>query len=355
MNKAESTHPRVFTPPPSRSSSSAELIEAFFEYKRVSEGRSIRTVERYALALQRLCLFMGDRHILSASADELIAFCGKWLFDQGVKDPVSRKPAVAAVREFFKWAESRNLIQADPGKQVPHPKFGRRLPRLMTLAHAEALMFSPDYSTFEGLRDATMLGILIGCGLRVSGLVNLNQGDVTETVIDGQVRLVLHVREKGEKERQLPVPIQAGLLLRLYMDHPTLISIDRSLPNGDQVLFIATRNSHCPAHEWHGEKRRYSRHAVYRMVSRYGKRAGLPAEVCHPHAARHLFGTELAEDDVPTNTAATMMGHKDSNTTKIYEHTAVRKLARTLDKSNPLSKITTPVSSLLAQLAPTKR
>lgn len=346
MNSPASTHPREKMPP----LSSEALILAFSEFKTINQGRSGRTLERYELALRRLDKFLAGRPLLSATSDDLTAFAGKWLFDQGVRDPVSRKPAVAAVREFFKWATAKGYIQNDPGKAVPHPNFGRRLPRVMSLAQAEALMYVPDYSTLEGLRDATMLALLLGCGLRASGLVGLNESNVIKAFIGGQQRLVLKIKEKGDKERQLPIPVQAGLLLRLYMEHPALAAVDRALPDGDRVLFISTKNSRCPAHEWHGEKRRISRHAVHRMVMRYGKRAGLPSEVTHPHAMRHLFGTELAEEEVPTNTAANLMGHADSKTTRIYEHLAMRKLAQTVDKANPLGKIQTPVSSLLSQL-----
>lgn len=351
MNKAESPHPPEKMRPPSRGSSATALIEAFLEFKQMNEGRSIRTAERYSLALRRLVKFMGERPLLSASTDDLTAFSGKWLFDQGVKDPVSRKPCVAAVREFFKWARRSHLVDDDPGKGVPHPKFGRRLPRVMSLGQAESLMYAPDYSTFEGLRDATMIALLLGCGLRVSGLVGMNESNLSFTTIGGRPRMILKTLEKGDKERQQPVPEQADLLLRLYLDHPMLKEIDRTLPNGDLVLFVSTRNSHCPKHEWHGEKRRMNRHSVFRMVFRYGKRAGLPPEVTHPHAMRHLFGTELAEDDVPTVTAANLLGHADPKNTAIYQHLAMRKLASTVDKSNPLSKIKTPVSSLLNQLA----
>lgn len=337
-------------PPPPPGPCGESLVDDFLEFKQVSQGRSARTAERYGLALRRLLIFLNGKPVEEATTDDLTLFSGKWLFEQGLKDPVTRKPCVAAVREFYKWLHRIGRVSADAGQGVPHPKFGRRLPRVMTLGQAEALMYQPDYSTFEGLRDATMISILLGCGLRVSGLVSLNEGNVFYDTIGGRSRMILKTVEKGDKERKQPVPEQADLLLRLYLDHPALKEIDRALPNGDKVLFVSTRNSFCPPHEWHGENRRLRRKAVYRMVMRYGQRAGLPADVTHPHALRHLFGTELAEDDVPTTTAASLMGHEDPKTTKVYQHLAMRKLTATVDKSNPLGKIKTPVSSLLAQL-----
>lgn len=181
----------------------------------------------------------------------------------------------------------------------------------------------------------------------MSGLVGLNESNVQPAVVDGEQRLTLRTVEKGGKERQVPIPTQADLLLRLYMQHPGLADIDRTLPSGDKVLFVSTRNTSVPAHEYIGEARRLRRKGVLRMIQTYGRRIGLPPEVSHPHALRHMFGTELAEDDVPTVTAANLMGHSDPKNTAIYQHLAMRKLTRTLDKANPLAKMKTPVSDLL--------
>ncbi|MCK9540198.1 MULTISPECIES: tyrosine-type recombinase/integrase [Pseudomonadota] len=328
-------------------SSLQQHIAEFIEWKQINRGRSPRTAQVYGLALSRLGQFLGEQDHLSATHDQLVIFTGKWLYDRGLRDPLSRKTHVSAVREFYKWLASRGLVRGNPAEHVAHARIGRRLPRVMTLTHAEQLMWAPDYSTFEGVRDAAMIALLMGCGLRVSGLVGLNESNVQPAVVDGEQRLTLRTVEKGGKERQVPIPTQADLLLRLYMQHPGLADIDRTLPSGDKVLFVSTRNTSVPAHEYIGEARRLRRKGVLRMIQTYGRRIGLPPEVSHPHALRHMFGTELAEDDVPTVTAANLMGHSDPKNTAIYQHLAMRKLTRTLDKANPLAKMKTPVSDLL--------
>jgi len=334
-------------PVPPLNSSLAEHVATFLEWKQINRGRSARTMEVYGLALRRLGEFLDGADHLAATHDHLVLFTGKYLFDRGLRDPLSRKTHVAAVREFYKWLTGRGLIRKNPAEDVPHPKVGRRLPRVMHIGHAESLMWAPDFSTFEGVRDAAMMALLMGCGLRVSGLVGLNESNVTAVVIDGRKRLVLRTTEKGDKERQMPIPYQADLVLRFYLDHPTLAEIDRRLECGDQVLFVSTRNRSIPAHEYRGEARRLRRKGVLRMIQRYGERVGIPADLAHPHALRHMFGTELAEDDVPTNTAARLMGHDDPKNTAIYQHLAMRKLTRVVDASNPLAKMRTPVSDLL--------
>lgn len=329
-----------------------ELIEKFLAFKLHNMGRSPRTVEVYRLALDRLGEFLEETGQAwnAAKHDDLVLFTGVWLHRKGLKDPFSRRPHVSAVREFYKWAKQTGLLASSPAEYVPYPDGGRRLPDVMTMASAEKLMWAPDFATFEGVRDAAIISVLIGCGLRVSGLVGLNESHIITEAIEGRPRLVLKVREKGGRDRKMPVPEQVDLLLRLYMEHPALAEIDRTLPSGDKVLFVNTRNRTVPEHEHIGEARRMRRAAVREIIQKYGKQQGIPENQLHPHAIRHLFGTELAEEDVDLLVRQKLMGHANAKTTEIYTHLALRKLTRASDKANPLSKMRTPASDLLARL-----
>lgn len=332
----------------------SDLIESFLEFKQSNAGLSVRTVEVYRLALARLDGFMGGRSLLVATQDELLAFTGPHLHKMKLS-PASRHPHIVAVKEFYKWLASTRQIPASPAASLPYPKIGQALQRVMTLGNAERLMWAPDVSTFEGVRDSAMLLLLIGCGLRVSGLVDLNESNLIEDAMDGEVRLLLRVLEKGNKERKLSIPPDADLMLRMYLSHEGLKEIDRRLPNGDQVLFVSVRNRTVPACDYTGEARRLNRRAVLEMVKKYGKRVGIPADQIHPHALRHLYGTELAEGEVDLLVRQRLMGHADPKSTAIYTSMALRKLTRENDQHNPLAKMRTPVSDLLKQLGKRKR
>lgn len=329
-------------------------IDAFCDYLGMARGRSPRTLEVYRLALTRLREFMAPRSILVADGSELEAFCGLWLHRKGVVAQ-SRKPYVSAVRGFFLWAQSRGALpQGNPAGQLEHPKAGRRLPRTMSLASAERLMWAPDLSSFVGIRDAAILSMLMGCGLRVSGLVGLNEGDLRSVQLDGQVRMVLEVVEKGSKMRRVPVPREAEALLRVYLGHEDLASVDRTTTGKrgqpDKVLFVNTKHPTLSEHEHYGEARRLSRRGVHDMIQRYGLRVGIPAEELHPHAMRHLYGTELTEEDVPTATTQDLMGHADPKSTAVYVTLSMRKKMRVVDQHAPLAKMKTPVGEFLKRM-----
>ncbi len=327
----------------------AQLIDGFLSWLTVNRGRSERTGEIYRLALELLLMFLDGRDPREASDDDLVLFTGIWLHKRGVTAR-SRRPYIAAVRGFYKWLMATRQAKRNPAAAIDYPGSGRPLPRVMTLASLEKLMWAPDYETFEGVRNGALLALFAGCGIRVSGLVKLNTNDVLEQVVEGRPRLFIRVREKGNKERTIPVPPEADLQLRVYLEHAELKAIDRALPSGDQVLFVSTRNRRCPPHLYRGERRRLTRVAVHKMIATYGKKHGIPLEQLHPHALRHLFGTELAESDVDFKMRQDLMGHDDPKSTGIYTHLAVRKRVKEIDRANPLAKIRTPVSDLLRSM-----
>jgi site-specific recombinase XerD len=101
-----------------------------------------------------------------------------------------------------------------------------------------------------------------------------------------------------------------------------------------------------PASDLYGETLRLSDDSVREMIIKYGEKAGIPRHYLHPHAMRHLFGRELTEDDVDVLDRMGLMGHSDVKSNEIYSQISQRKLRRIIDKSNPLSKIRSPVSDL---------
>lgn len=324
------------------------LIDQWIDFKQHNQGRSETTAYKYRLALTRLKLWLmeQDLDLLTATPELLERYCGLVLYQRGQK-PQTRIPVVAAVRGFYAWAARFDLVPADPAKNLPIPKVGMSLPRPAQLQHAEKILMQPDLKTFKGLRDAAMLSVLIGCGCRVSGLVALNESDLLWVgTPNGTERLVIRFTEKGKAERMVPAPLETGLLIRAYLGHNELDRIERVTESGERVLFVNLHNSEVRKYDHFGEKRRIGQESIDRIIKAYGLAAGLPRQICHAHAFRHLFGTELAEGNVDLLQRQALLGHQDPKTTEVYTQLAMRKLTSTVDKANPLGKIQTPVSEL---------
>jgi integrase/recombinase XerD len=329
------------------------VIDAWLTYMEVNRGRTLRTVEAYRSALLRLKEFLAGKPLVEAEAMELEMFCGLWLHKKGVVAR-SRKPYISAVKGFYAWLKSSGQLKGNAATQLVHPMTGIPLPRAITLSNAEKLMWAPDMGTFIGIRDAAIMSLLIGCGLRVSGLTALNDSNLQVVEIECQPRLTIRTIEKGGHERVMPVPREAEAILRVYLGHEDLATIDRAFVGKggqqDKVLFVSVRSTRLPDHEHVGENRRLTRRAIYDLIRRHGRRVGIPDRELHPHAMRHLFGTELQEEDTPTLAIQELMGHADPKSTSIYTRLAMRKKMATVDRAAPFAKMKTPVSELLKRL-----
>lgn len=326
------------------------LITKFGDYFAVNKGRSKRTVSKYSQALNRLGVFLDEKGvaITQASEQDLIEFTGSYCWHKLKMTSAARKPVIAAIKAFYEWTATNGYTIDNPAAILEYPKLGRRLPSFLALHNLERIMAEPDLSEFTGLRDLTIMATLAGTGFRVGGLVSLNQGALIQFQDHkGLERLAIRVIEKGNKERMIPVAMELQLLLIAYCSHPYLQEIDRTTAEGDQVLFVSTKNQMVPSWEYSGESRRLSERYVDKMIKKYGLQAGIPEDQLHAHAFRHLFGTELAEDDVDDSNRADLMGHEGVDTTRIYTHLAMRKKTKLMDQANPLGKIHTPVSAML--------
>jgi len=328
-----------------------ELVAKYQEWLQHSCGRSPATVTKYGQHLLRLAQWYekppDDQRLrpaasgpLQADIDDLELFCGLYAHSIGLS-PRSRAPIIAALKSFYRWASKRAGLGNEAAMLV-YPEIGRRLPVPASMNTAERLMMCPDTATFMGLRDAAILATLIGTGIRVSGLVGMNESSLLWTTENGRQWLDIKVTEKGSKQRIVPVPAEAQILIQAYASHPDLHAIERHVKDGDQVLWVSTRNRTVEPQNYYGEARRMRPRAVNRMIMKYGERAGVPPEHCHAHAFRHLFGTELAEHDIDPWQRQALMGHKDIKSTEIYTHLAMRKLRESTDRANPLQRIKAP-------------
>jgi len=329
-----------------------DLIEAFLSWLSHNKGHTEATTNKYRGYLSRLDAFLMGRgtSLLGASIDLLEEFTGLQAHKDGLA-PSSRRPLVASVRGFYAWLRRKKLIAVNPARDLPYPNAGLKLPTPMDLRNAEKLLMQPDLDTFRGVRDLAMLFVLIGCGVRVSGLVNLNESSLIFTRLDGNEWLVLKVREKGKKERLIPAPHECRLMIRAYLGHTEMEGIDRLLPDGDKVLFVSTRNPRVDPARYHGENRRITAWTVNNsVIKKYAEKAGIPMAEAHPHALRHMFGTELTESDVSTLIIQALMGHEDPKTTKLYTRLAIRKLTETISRHNPLRRMKTPITDLVREL-----
>jgi site-specific recombinase XerD len=326
------------------------MLEKFLDYKKY-QGRSATTLKTYRLNLNRLIIFLRsqDNTIFSVNSAELKFFTGEVAYNEGLSS-ASRCVLIAAVRQFFNWLVE-NGLEENSAENLTYPSKKYSLPMAATLETAQALINTPDLSNFAGLRDTAILFTFVATGARVSGIAALNRESLYFTQNKGREKLVIQLIEKGAKERLVPVHQACALILRAFLGHKELEKIDCTTEKGENVLFPSLKNTHLNPFDYRGEARRMSRQAMAMIIKKHGKKAGLPASQLHPHALRHLYGTQMTEAGVGILQLQALMGHADPKTTQGYVRLATKQLAACVDDHSPLSKLNSPIHSLMNKLA----
>ena len=208
------------------------------------------------------------------------------------------------------------MITDDPSINLESPKIRRTLPDYLRLEEVEKLLLQPDDKTPIGLRDRAMLEVLYSSGLRVSELTSLRVMDLDRAV--GCVRCI----GKGDKERIVPVGKKAMALVDRYLRdaRPKLLGKTHGSPS--PILFLNRRGG------------RLSRVGVWKILSAYGRQAGLRVALT-PHMLRHSFATHLLERGADLRSVQLMLGHSDISTTQIYTHVVEERLKQIYKAHHP--------------------
>lgn len=292
----------------------AATISSFLTHVRVEKGLSSNTVSAYQRDLVKFDVFAQKRKLSleNVSRDDLVDFLAG-LYRLNLESRTVARHLVT-LRNFFRFAQIHDLITADPSINLESPKIRRSLPGYLRLEEVERLLEQPDSTTPLGMRDRAMLEVLYSTGLRVSELIGLKVSDLDSKV--GCVRCI----GKGDKERIVPVGRKALLMVDKYLRdaRPKLLGKLRGSP----TLFVNRRGVSL------------SRVGVWKILSGYGKRAGLRVSLT-PHMLRHSFATHLLERGADLRSVQLMLGHADISTTQIYTHVVEERLKQIYKAHHP--------------------
>ena len=292
-------------------------IGAFLTHVRVEKGLSENTVAAYQRDLLKFRQFAlkGKLTLEGVRRDDIVDFLSS-LYRQKLESRTVARHLVT-LRNFFRFAQTQDLIPSDPSTNLESPKIRRSLPGYLRIEEVERLLGQPDAKTPLGLRDSAMLEVLYSTGMRVSELIGLQVADLDTKV--GCVRCI----GKGDKQRIVPVGRKALSIVEKYLRdaRPQLLGKGRG-PGGVATLFLNRRGSPL------------SRVGVWKILSAYGRRAGLRLPLT-PHMLRHSFATHLLEGGADLRSVQLMLGHADISTTQIYTHVVEERLKQIYKAHHP--------------------
>jgi len=207
--------------------------------------------------------------------------------------------SLAGVRGFARYLERSGKGKVSALAAVRAPKIGKTLPRPLAAGAAKRLA-DPDLAAGDErepwihARDAAVLALLYGSGLRISEALGLKRGDVGDSRRD-----TVTVTGKGRKQRMVPV---LPLVSKLLEDYAALCPHD--LPP-DGPLFVGAKGGPL------------SPRIVQLAMARLRGALGLP-ETATPHALRHSFATHLLTRGGDLRAIQELLGHASLATTQIY-------------------------------------
>ncbi len=296
----------------------------YLEYVRVEKRLAARTHALYTLDLERLARMAAEAHVPLLALQP--AHIRRFVAQMHGAGRSSRGIALilSGWRGFFAWAGRQGLLASNPVQGVRGPKAAKPLPKALGVDDAVRLA---DYQARQAdpwleARDAAMVELLYGCGLRVGELVGLDCRAGPEAAHQGRGWLDLqagevHVVGKGSKRRSLPLGTAARQALAAWLALRG--------PLGGPALFIGQRGT------------RLSAQSVWKRLRQRSGAAGLTTPV-HPHMLRHSFASHLLQSSGDLRAVQELLGHAQIATTQVYTRLDFQHLAKVYDQAHPRAR-----------------
>ena len=298
--------------------SNDRLVDEYLSYLQFERGLADNTIASYRRDLRQYGGFLRERGFSAGHVEQgqIRDYLDTLIGGESPPARATLARKVSVVRSFHRFLDREGLARGNPASGIPLPRRGRRLPTVLNLGETRQLLAQPGGGAPAALRDAAMLELLYGAGLRVSELIGLRTGDVD--LEGGFVRCV----GKGSKERVVPV------------GEPALAAVGRYVARGRPLLGKSVKSDHLFLNRF---GRGLTRQSIHRLLASYARKAGLKKTVS-PHVLRHSFATHLLAGGADLRSVQEMLGHADISTTEIYTHLSQQKLKDIYYQSHPRAK-----------------
>ena len=301
--------------------------QAFLAWMEFQKGASQATVLAYGMDILEFESYLAERGLSLARPEAItkraVQGFSSELFKSGMaRSSIARK--LSSLRSLFRHLLRLRRIENDPSSGVHNPRQDQRHPAMLNVDQVFSLLDGCDKDAAMrkdadvlgaiAARDAALLELLYGSGLRISEALGLNVSDIRL-----QAPLVT-VMGKGSKQRQVPLSDTSMQALARWLEARE--NIPPSV--GEQALFIGRRG------------KRLDRRQAARILENHAAAAGIPQHVS-PHDMRHSFATHLLESGADLRSVQELLGHSRISTTQRYTHLDMNALSRVYDASHPLS------------------
>jgi integrase/recombinase XerC len=228
---------------------------------------------------------------------------------------------LAGSRSFARFLERDGKARSSSAfsalSAVRSPKIAKTLPKPLAVGPAKRVT-EVDLRAGEArapwvlARDAAVLALLYGSGLRISEALGLKRKDVPAP---GQGDIII-VTGKGQKTRMVPVLMP---VLKLIADY---VAICPHALSNDDPIFVGAKGGPL------------SPRIVQLVMERLRGALGL-ADTATPHALRHSFATHLLARGGDLRAIQELLGHASLSTTQIYTEVDAERLLEVYSSTHP--------------------
>ena len=290
-------------------------------------GLSSFTVRGYRADLKSVGEFMVMEEISSAGEfnRQHVRRYLSWLLELGYqRSSIVRKLSV--LRRFFGWMLDEGYLKINPVPRRLPMKKDRILPRFLNkeeISRMIAATTEGSDKSWLSLRDAALLELLYGAGLRVR---ELSLSDLSNLDLDANQ---IKVKGKGSKERISLFGLPAAQALKLYLENARPYLLNKK---NTEALFVSRDGN------------RLSVRSIQDRVVKYARVSGLGQRV-HAHTLRHSFATHMIDGGADLRVVQELLGHATPETTQIYTHVTGSQARKSYILAHPMSEIESETNS----------
>ena len=313
------------------------LITRYLEHVRFEKRLADRTCTLYRLDLIRLA------EMARASGVPLLqvqtGHIRRWVAQMHSAGRTGRGIALilSGWRGFYTWLGREALVSHNPVVDVRAPRVAKPLPKALGVDEAVQLADHEESGDDPWLeaRDAAMVELLYGCGLRVAELTGLDVVASADAARAGRgwidvQNAEVQVQGKGGKRRSVPLGTAAIAALEHWLALRPQVPgmLTQAVPGASSAalaLFPGQRGT------------RLSARGVEQRLKRRSQLAGLATPV-HPHMLRHSFASHVLQSSGDLRAVQELLGHANITTTQVYTRLDFQHLAKAYDAAHPRAK-----------------
>ena len=308
-----------------------DWVARYLDHVRYEKRLAERTHTLYTLDLEKLSDYAKDAGVALEAVQA--THIRRWVSQMHSGGRSGRGIALilSGWRGFYTWLGREGVVQSNPVQDIRAPKAPKPLPKALSVDDAMQLAeFSaaPEVTDpWLECRDAAMVELLYGCGLRVGELVGLDAQ--ASNTAKGWLDLEgaeAHVLGKGSKRRSVPIGSKALLAVNAWLAvrEQGLTALQKE-DAAHNALFIGR----------HGT--RLTAQGIWQRLKQRSLKAGLSTPV-HPHMLRHSFASHLLQSSSDLRAVQELLGHANISTTQVYTRLDFQHLAKAYDAAHPRAR-----------------